>query len=619
MVRFQSYLLSSSTLLGYFIGILMYMAYAYPHQEWSNIGLVFITLFISFFLPYYSRISNKIDEWLCFKTAFVTPGRIGRFFAQWLFNLFIFYVFSYSNIINQFDTKSLGGIWGISLLTTIASQGIQYIAITLANREIGNVNKNVSLGLALNILITAAAAIGIEWMRPIFLLTGLIFGSWVFGSGILSDFRSLFPRKGGIGIFFGTFNPFHNTHLAIIQQAIKERELEKVIIHSTVIPKLHADALIKGEIEIAERQAGMRIYKRTSQADVHVNYFPTGNRFYEFETRKKMMELAIEEAGLTDKIEVLSFPDIYHNKGFYGIIHKIKEKYSKKRIHGIHGSDLGGMWVRRIYDESGWIYPYAIRRVDGISATAIRNGSKGMAPKIIEEILCAFRESASTVQVASQTFHISEGLLQESLPKPCEELEKLGSVEATKNLRIKVVENEEEKLKANLVRAIVYMHEQHCPFEEEFDLNDFTATQIIGLIGEEPVLTARIRYFPNVIKIERLAIRDAYRGKGYGHQLLRYLISFGLKKGYKHFYLHAQSQLRKFYESYGFHVVGNSFGFSDYEYIEMEADLSTLKMHSNTVHVDVTSCIGETPMYLNRPEGRLDEEGPLEKSLFRFN
>ena len=361
MARFQSYLLSSSTLIGYFIGILMYIAYAYPHQEWFNIGLLFITLFISLFLPYYSRISNKIDEWLCFKTAFVTPGRIGRFLAQWLFNLFVFYVFLYSNIINQFDTKSLGGIWGISLLTTIASQGIQYIAITLANREIGNVNKNVSLGLAFNILITAAAAIGIEWMKPIFLFTSLVFGSWVFGSGILSDFRSLFPRKGGIGIFFGTFNPFHNTHLAIIQQAIKERNLEKVMIHSTVIPKLHADALAKGEIEIAERQAGMRIYKRT---------------------RKQMMDLAIAEAGLTDKIEVLSFPDIYHNKGFYGIIHKIKEKYSKKRIHGIHGSDLGGMWVRRIYDESEWIYPYAIRRVDGISATAIRNGSKGMAPHI---------------------------------------------------------------------------------------------------------------------------------------------------------------------------------------------------------------------------------------------
>lgn len=613
MARFQSYLLSSSTLIGYFIGILMYITYAYPRQEWSNIGLICITLFISFFLPYYSRISNKIDEWLCFKTAFVTPGRIGRFLAQWLFNFFIFFVFMYSNIINPLDTKSLGGIWGISLLTTLASQGIQYIAITLANREIGNANKNVSLGLALNILITAAAAIGIEWMRPIFLLTGLVFGSLVFGSGILSDFRSMFPRKGGIGIFFGTFNPFHNTHLAIIQQAIKERGLEKVIIHSTVIPKLHSDALAKGEIEIAERQAGMRIYKCTHQADVHVNYFPTGNRFYEFETRKKMMDLAIEEAGLTDKIEVLSFPDIYHDRGFYGIIHKIKEKYVKKRIHGIHGSDLGGMWVRRIYDESGWIYPYAIRRVDGISATAIRNGSKGMAPKVIEEILYAFREAASTVQVGSRFFNISEGLLQESLPEPCEKLQNLFPVEAEKNLIIKVVENEEEKLKANLIRAIVYMHEQNCPFEEEFDLNDFTATQIIGIIGEEPVLTARIRYFPNVIKMERLAIRNEYRGRGYGHQLLRYLISFGLKKGYTHFYLHAQTQLKRFYENYGFNVVGEKFEFSDHEYIEMKADLSTLKIQSNAIHVDMTACIGEIPMYLNRPEGRLDEKGPLER------
>lgn len=64
----------------------------------------------------------------------------------------------------------------------------------------------------------------------------------------------------------------------------------------------------------------------------------------------------------------------------------------------------------------------------------------------------------------------------------------------SKKLVIKIVENEEERLKAFLIRGIVYMHEQECPYEEEFDLNDFTATQIIGLIDNEPILTARIRY-----------------------------------------------------------------------------------------------------------------------------
>ena len=97
----------------------------------------------------------------------------------------------------------------------------------------------------------------------------------------------------------------------------------------------------------------MRIYKKTNKADIHVNYFPTGNRFYEALTRKKLIELALKEAGLSDKVEVLYLPDIYEHTGFYGIIKYIKKMNPGECIHGVHGSDLGGMWIRRIYDESG--------------------------------------------------------------------------------------------------------------------------------------------------------------------------------------------------------------------------------------------------------------------------
>ena len=37
------------------------------------------------------------------------------------------------------------------------------------------------------------------------------------------------------------------------------------------------------------------------------------------------------------------------------------------------------------------------------------------------------------------------------------------------------------------------MEEQDCPYDEEFDLNDYTSTHIIGLNGTEPILTARNR------------------------------------------------------------------------------------------------------------------------------
>ncbi|KAF1042875.1 MAG: nicotinate-nucleotide adenylyltransferase [Herbaspirillum frisingense] len=181
-----------------------------------------------------------------------------------------------------------------------------------------------------------------------------------------------------MGVFFGTFNPIHRTHLELMRKAIEERSLTKVYIHCTNIPKLHSKALAQGEIEIARFEHGMRIYEKTARADVHANYFPTGRKFYEYETRLEMMRLAIVEAGLGEQVEVLDMAELYGKGGFYPILSQIKHMHPGAPIHGIHGSDLGGMWVRSIYDESGWIYPVPVVRKDGVSATAIRNGATGM-------------------------------------------------------------------------------------------------------------------------------------------------------------------------------------------------------------------------------------------------
>ncbi|GHD56480.1 GNAT family N-acetyltransferase [Jeongeupia chitinilytica] len=181
----------------------------------------------------------------------------------------------------------------------------------------------------------------------------------------------------------------------------------------------------------------------------------------------------------------------------------------------------------------------------------------------------------------------------------------------TAKLTIKVVESEDERFKAMLVRAIVYMHEQLCPYREEFDLNDHAATQIIGLTDEgEPVLTARIRYFNGFAKIERLAIRKEYRGRGYAHRLLSFVLDVCRNKGYSRFYLHAQERLQPFYAGYGFRAVGGDFSFSDHDYLEME-------MHEREPHGQPAQHIGLEPMILNRPENNLHHAGPLEHGAFR--
>ena len=174
------------------------------------------------------------------------------------------------------------------------------------------------------------------------------------------------------------------------------------------------------------------------------------------------------------------------------------------------------------------------------------------------------------------------------------------------DLTIKVVENEEERFKAMLVRAIVYMHEQQCPFREEFDLNDHTATQIVGITaGGEPVLTARVRYFNGFVKIERLSIRGEYRGRGYAHRLLHFILQLCRQKGFSLFYLHAQSRLQPFYQQYGFRAVGDDFAFSDHDYLEMV-------LHEQDEKLQPSGYIGNSPMFLNLPENSPYQIGPLE-------
>ena len=80
-------------------------------------------------------------------------------------------------------------------------------------------------------------------------------------------------------------------------------------------------------------------------------------------------------------------PDVYRRSGFFGVIREIRRANPGKPLHGIHGSDFGGMHARLIMDESGWIYPMPFLRRDGVSATAIRGGVRGLTARAVEAVL----------------------------------------------------------------------------------------------------------------------------------------------------------------------------------------------------------------------------------------
>ena len=223
-------------------------------------------------------------------------------------------------------------------------------------------------------------------------------------SGVLYPVELLPHWLRTIGSWVPLTHALEGMRLALLKGAIEQRRLDKVIIHPTLIPRIHADAFRKGQIRVARLQDGYQIYEATEKADVNVDYFPSGRQFLPPETRQVLIELAVAEAGLGDKVEVAFYREIYDTRGFQGVIAEVKRRHPGVRLHGLHGTDHGGIAVRNIYDECGWIYPWRILRRDKVSATAIRRGAKGMTSAVVTDVLGQLTANLPVVTAGGRRF-----------------------------------------------------------------------------------------------------------------------------------------------------------------------------------------------------------------------
>ena len=76
-------------------------------------------------------------------------------------------------------------------------------------------------------------------------------------------------------------------------------------------------------------------------------------------------------------------------------------------------------------------------------------------------------------------------------------------------------------------------------------------------------------------KLERVAVRELYRGKGLGHKLTEFMITVAKEQSFKKFKVHAQAYLKDFYQKHGFEVVGDMFkeaGIDHYLMIRNDSD-----------------------------------------------
>jgi predicted GNAT family N-acyltransferase len=175
---------------------------------------------------------------------------------------------------------------------------------------------------------------------------------------------------------------------------------------------------------------------------------------------------------------------------------------------------------------------------------------------------------------------------------------------------IKLATTSDELMQCYMLRAAVFMGEQHCPYWEEFDGNDYTASHLMLYVDGEPAASMRIRWFASFAKLERAIILKRYRSFGLFIPFVDWAREFCRKKGYGKAYLHAQHRLWPIFERMGFRKVDDRiFNFSDHEYGAFVCDLDVDEKTMPTVFTD--------PMVLNRPEDRLEMPGILEDSMER--
>ncbi len=119
------------------------------------------------------------------------------------------------------------------------------------------------------------------------------------------------------------------------------------------------------------------------------------------------------------------------------------------------------------------------------------------------------------------------------------------------------------------IRRIVFILEQKVTEKEEFDEFDMNCEHFLGYYGIDPAGTARMRTTEKGVKLERFAVLPEFRRKKVGSEILKRLIEEAKMHKPEMIYLHAQTEVRRFYEKHGFAAEGHEF---------IEADIPHIKM-----------------------------------------
>ena len=125
------------------------------------------------------------------------------------------------------------------------------------------------------------------------------------------------------------------------------------------------------------------------------------------------------------------------------------------------------------------------------------------------------------------------------------------------NIKVNKVTEQTDLDKVFAVRREVFVIEQDCPPELEWEFED-ESTHFLATADGEPAGACRWRKTDKGYKLERFAVLKEFRGFGIGQALVQAVLD-DLPVDADYVYLHAQVQAVSLYKKFGFEQTGPEF------------------------------------------------------------
>lgn len=125
------------------------------------------------------------------------------------------------------------------------------------------------------------------------------------------------------------------------------------------------------------------------------------------------------------------------------------------------------------------------------------------------------------------------------------------------NIKVNRVTAPADLEKVFAIRREVFVGEQHCPPELEWEHED-ESVHFLATADDIPAGASRWRKTDKGYKLERFAVLKSFRGSGVGQALVKAVLS-DLPADADYVYLHAQVDAVTLYQRFNFKKVGDEF------------------------------------------------------------